>query len=1857
MFLVFLSFVHCLKEGQWFKLCIYPTTSTSPAADCNDFLSQQDPQFLNSLKNIIKAKPDVEIYLAESEQSIPFDLNLFGKFGKNIKLSGQFSGSIFKFLYLNSNDYTNLNLQVEKIAVSFQNDDPEVRESELKIGGLNLTNAKSISFIKGSKTVSTKLVADSISINADQLTNITDAQISDKGNMTIGAQSCTIDADIEGQKMVLNIHTPTTNSLTISYSSTTHFNFDYSSTSHDSSSLGIRIKYVATQSLLPQFNILNVDKFELSGAFPQTTKGFTCFNLEHYSEAFTNVEVIIHTAYAPININVPYLYCTVDQSTSFTGNIKAFKSNVADFNLFFMTSATQDIDLKFQGNVTGRISALSCYMKFTIDNLVIPFSYGGKQPFTVAFDQDHITTYNIKELVDNSESKFEKFKLYSVLATQLSDADLQSKGFANGKPFLIVPANSLQIASEIQVSYDDSMPDVSKTIHGFNNDANCLSIVQTTSSNILTVLIQGKTIKNLQRRICFTTSSGCSGYPAVATAESQLNNLVGNNLLPAGIDDFSITFQSDMTAALDLSNLDASLTNSSITLDCGSRKVEVTLNQNSQQNIFSLTFKNDKLSNTYNFLMKEVRFIECKLAQQNIQFGADTESYFDLESLKTMSTTGTIPKLNLIIDSTTELTISQSNFSIKEYISDTAYPTANIGSLKFVGSSQYNCIITIQAIVDQGTAFKTFQIETFTESIIKLYGNWPDVTYAQGNPSITHHNPLSLIYTLPHQGEKFNITGEGKVAQTIDYGKEYTFCIYKIKNDDCSTFFDDAVVTLDAFEEKYKTVTTNEGKRNIVIKLTSEFSSLEAACPLKLDMFDISQVQINSALSSSKAYVNLTYDKGISDPVYTTTYLKGLNVNVVKNGNNLSFGNLRIDGCTFTDSIKNQITLVAKDLQCEYKDLSLFYNISIKDNCILSGTEFPTDSVNIYFELDDNANDLQAELTKDTQMFIGDGRVILGTIRFNIPRSNYFDALFSFPSSFNSEAKLSIKLESHSSLPLMPKVTINGSNLQYKTFEVEMTDQWQNIYNVELFQITDCKQVNLKIADIVPLKLVNTEHINITLSGMDCGVTGPIEMKPGPSGTIIIAQPLICINAPSDENIYNFTIMNGINITVPFDIDGQKVLWMAGSNIKVKIPTIDTTSLTKMSYFPYVVTLDMNGISQLIIDEVKGQYLSLNQTVIIDCLIPKQFDETKVKLFTQMSYILTPPKTHIQYLDLKLEYNPKGIQTHGFTQATNVLTVFCSDGTPPYGTGCLLIPARAPSDVPFTVFYDSKKFNETAEISLTDENVTQFNDLSTLLPIVIHDLVITFENSLSESHPVNLPSIKTVSKVEFISNNIDIPTIVITPPSDTSMSLTFDKIKVQSTQKTLKANVLNMTDCNFVENTMSITTDNVKSMNLDADSFTQLLNDGILSKTTPFNNPVTVRSSNVVNFSSDGWAVSENGFQTQVFVSASIIPSITFESYEAVQLIVKDGVTSIKAAKMIIHQNKDKVVKVALGKNWANVVNTDKLQIDLSSTYNNVEITSPFYPIPDLFRGDEFSYKYIAGYAEEEEKETPDIDVKIPAGYRYNESRQFDFDERIPEDKRKVTAPDVIFCGRSPSVNFANNNGTLYLAKGVVEKETNAQISKAELSSQLIMNRDASVTGTFTFGPSSELQFNWLGADMPNLKMFKDITTVPGSIKIHYDSNTYNRDEFNVNVYNNPMRIITGKFQCNDYKNKVKFESSIDYFSSTSDKNVFEVKCEEQSTESALVVTATKKIPNVSPSPIIPSATSGGDSGDSTSKAGLGAGEVVGVVFGILLVGGVIIGVVVYMVTRNKYQKLLNSNNLETSDTERYDSIPKADHL
>lgn len=1514
------------------------------------------------------------------------------------------------------------------------------------------------------------------------------------------------------------------------------------------------------------------------------------------SSAITNViiddmvsiSICANSTVLPISFtcdkSIPAIIVITQETTTITGDISGsvIFSNPADK---FLVRKSIAIEGSFSGSL---LDLGSSYFDVTISNFVSDISSYGNFPFAFRVGTGGASTLRVYKS-SSATTKRNGITVYPDFEKYLADENLQ-KLLSNNWTILTLDGVSLSV-SFVNIEMQNT-----PFIHGFIKDDSCISV--RVESN--TMILSASPPSLLPLNICYDgdkEGGECSDEDGIEVDSIDLIT----NYFEDGMKYLNLSIKAFHVNTLDLTSLDYGYSGVRIILKGGSNTVLNTIYTKEGLGVDYLEINNIILGSSCTFYIKEMVFNEVKtdghptftFKSSELVVGDDS---FIQNISPGISPSSKIPKISYRMDKYDSITITDDKFIFYDIaMNDLSDPAEldfdvvdfldiiyDVGITQTAEDNSLNVTMQTKNPPSFNITFSSLYSTGIWEVPELIIYSWSQTQSSNFKTYFMHEKlDVKIILTEPYKPSQLIPIGTGIVT----YENRYTNSLYY-----CSTLDADKESCPSHTEfvpyDQLNTKLQGCDGDNITIYIKSTSSNYPS-----VDIFNINKkityfIGLDSSSSTPTNYVEISSSKDV-DLTITTTIFKDICIKTTSQTTKIIFGEVQLNNAVIDSSFKN-VEVTIDDFYCEYKYLSCFKTVTIADNLIVNG-ELATEESTVNFIPDKNANDLNATISSDATLIMGDKSIKIGKTKFQFGSDEpVYDIVLYFES---SSQNIQINKDDSVSESNIPNVQIRKTSGATFTF----SNNWKGATRVQphIFLFSDLSNSKFYLTGPnTPVSFSADGELSIISKAEATGITGYFDFHDmSKSSTINV--------------LYEGVSKSIITVSQYISVANNIVIKFSQPNIEFNIDNVMGYSRDTAKIQPELFS-NLDGDSLLVIkDPMNNVIISSDYRAQVP--IKEDISNQKVIDYYSKNHTLIKVSTSDTGMSVVRSFTLIGTQptTHGFLENNMNMKVDELTGE------ISMYFKKNPLIIPYNLCYKFDEGTASCEITLTEDNIDNFGDL---LPSGSLTIQARFGEENTKFFNLNIPKIK--GSTVFISQQtqaqlavrMNLGTNII---SLLSLNQVSGRIMDSSTFKCDRVEISNGAEIDQV-NGFSL-------INIDFDTiwkiqvFPECNNDIVLNLTA-----------SSLTFTNNGWNVNGDNEILQ-----SSYPNIKFhlDSYITTKLEATKGLTEIKDTTIYTTTK-----KFILGSNWQSVTSsTNKVNIVFENEdSNNIAVTTssyPFIPFPQLMSAETIQFDpSVLPY------EVP-INITLE-----NVKSEIDFSNVIDnddeEDKAQITFKGITFKGLSSlsakgfSKNAKNDDFIVNPIKienlEIVDGSTTT-LNNALINKFLGVYGESSIYGDFDVSVDLDILMKWKLYKMPKILIKTIPEKVPQLITFSFDDVSIDgkENEYENYLYHHTFELIriNKLTRCETWKSILVFNSpNVTLFGSES---IFDASCDD----TRLTLFGARHI------------------SESNGGKKLSSGAIVAIVFTVIIVvGAICFGLYVYLKKRKSSYQQLNTDVLDSRD-------------
>lgn len=1561
--------------------------------------------------------------------------------------------------------------------------------------------------------------------------------------------------------------------ITFTYdSSLSSKRFDVTNT--DLNNCKCEIEYQCSDvSKLIQFSITDMTNLYFLNSWPKSAI------VNVINDDIPSLAISANSSVLPISLSGVTLSSIIitQESTTITGDISAPIVFVNPTDRFLIRKT-----ILLSGSFSGSLLDLgSSYYDVTLSNLAIDISSYGKFPFAFRVGTGGASTLNVLKSMSTT-TKMTSIYVYPDFQKYLPDENLQN--------LLTKNWTILKLADvSFSISYVNIILQKEPFIHGFIEDDSCISV--RIESN--TMILSASPPSLLPLNICYDgdkEGGECSDKDGIEIDDIKTIT----NYFEDGMKYLNLSIKAFNLVSLDLTSLDYGYEGVRIVLRGGSNTVIDRIDTKEGLGIDYLEINNIILGST-TFWIKEIVFNECKVDGHPIFTFKKCEHVTGDDSFiqnisPCISSSSKIPKISYRMDKYDAITITDTKYIFYDIdVNDLSDPADldfdvvdfldilyDIGMTETAKDNDLN--ITMET--KNPPSFNVTFMPIFSQGIwdnpeLVLY-SWSQTKDSSFKCYFIHNDlNVKIVLTQPYQPAQLIPVGSGIVTYEDRYDTSVSLCT-TLDSDKGICPKGSTYVAYDQLNQKL----TELVEDNITIYIKSKSDNYPS-----IDIYNVNKkatyfVGLQETSSSPADVIEVTSSKDV-DLTLTTSVFNNILVRTTSQTTKIIFGEVRLNNAAIDSSFKN-VEVTIDDFFCEYKFLSCFKKVTITDNLIING-ELATEESTVEFIPDNDANDLNATISEDVTLTMGDKSIKIGKTTFKF---GSMEVVYDIVLYFESSAKnVQINKQSGVSEANIPNVQIRKTSGASFTFSGDWNGDAGRVQpHIFLFSEFNLAKINLAGPN-TPLSFSSDGEVTLVSTAENVGITGYFDFH-DLSSTI----NLQC------QGVTKSTISIGQYMNIG---DTINIKFMQ-PNIEFDLTSVNGNSRDRSRVQP-VLFSSLEGDSLLVIkNQMNNAYISNDYHVQVP--ITEHITEQKVIDYYSKNHTLIKISTFDTGSTTVRSFQLIGTQptTHGFTESNMNMKVDENTGD------ISLYFKKNPLTMPFTLCYEFDETTSSCEFVLTESNISNFADS---LPEGAITIQARFGKENTNYFNLNIPKIKGSSV--FIMQQTQAQLAVRMNLGNGIISLlSLDKVSGRimdySTYKTDRVEISNGAEIDQINGFGVI--------NVDFDTVWKI------EVFPPCNNEIILNlTAASLTFTEKGWLINSDSE-----IDSSSYPNLKFQLdyYITTKLEAAANLKQVKDTTIYSHTR-----KFVLGSNWQSVTSLsskvnfifeDEDKSDLSVTTSSY----PFIPLTQLMSAKTIQFDPSV------------LPYKVQNSFTlFNTKTEIDFSNVADTpDKAHINFADITFEGLSSlSVKNSNKisddieNNPITIDRLEVVDDSSASLSNALIDKYLGIYGDASLYGDFDVSTNLDIHFKWKLNKMPKLLIQTIPDKVPQLITLSFDEDSIDGKEkdYENYLYHHSFELIriNKATRCEYWKSVLVFDSpNVTLFGN---QTIFDLSCSDTS----LLLYGARHVK------------------ESNSSHKMSPGAIVGIIFAfVFIIGGSCFGIYLYLKKRNSSYQQLNTDVLDSKD-------------
>ncbi|KAK8870315.1 hypothetical protein M9Y10_008193 [Tritrichomonas musculus] len=1518
-----------------------------------------------------------------------------------------------------------------------------------------------------------------------------------------------------------------------------------------------------SQSSVPTLNFENFQNLIFSGDWPKTS----IFPITD-KRFEKNISISSYSPVLPISRDgTATTLIKLNDSTIITGSI-----NCPIVFSLLRSVFLNDTYVSITGTYSGSLIDLgSSYIRLTIDMLQTDFS-AKQYPFIFRVGTGGASTVSCLKTTELS-TRMSQLAVYTDFQKFLTDFELDK--------LLSQEWNLLYLNMTLDVSKVTVVLQSEPFIHGFIPNDSCLTVLRMGQ----TFVLSATSPSSLPLNICYDgdqTTCDDGTYGAEIHNIDQLNTyFVG------GIKVLRLTLKVSIDE-LDFSSFDASggYQNCQISV-YGSYQITVNkVSYGMQKGIDYMEFNYINFDGTSTFYINNVQFLHCNastLSHFNFQNNQLVTGDDDFVRTFFSQITTNLKSFQYKMDHYDAISVDDKQYifydlDVNDYSTPISinYESVNnkfiqiiydVGMTSTATENNLNITINTNSPPSFNVTFDVLSYDYRNEAELILY-DWSKAKNADFKVNFDHGNyPVKIVLTEPYNPTQLNVFGDGKVTYIDRYSNTTELCA--CENDICTD-----LCPKNSSRIKYSEIDTKLGEDYNKFIIYIGQSNLAAEKPtVKMESLNKKVVNfIGLGGKDDKDLIIINNDNSYEvDQKLTTTYFDNLKVQPTSGTQRIAFGELRFDDCSIDSAFKN-IEVSIDDFYCNFSDFQLFKRITISDSCFVGGA-LATESQTVQFLVDQDDGDLQATISVDAPVEMGDGYVKIGPTRFNIQRSFVYDVVLSI----NSGKKVTITKASDAAENKVPLVLFKNCKGSIISICDGWTSQAASSYKYT-FLLEEVDEVTLILnGENTPLAVSSDKgDMTIISASKSVGINGFFEFTPS------FSTDRSSITVKYSEDSPKLT-ESTIKFEKDFDIGYGCTIKFSQPNIVLALSRLIGTEKSQLSVEHYS---NLDGDSKLTVDKA-FKSSSISTDYKIQCSISKPLNDAAVANYINHQHVLFAVNTadSSSCKQTSLTFTGTAPTTHGFTSTNMKITVNEDTGEVVLGF------IKDPNEVPWSLCYSTRT---ACEISIDESTISK---LDTLLPGGKMNINILMGKANSNDLNLAIDNFKG-STLSVSSSTSDTFDLKVKYGQSILSSVSLTRMKATTSETDFSVSQLFLyegSSASSIEKFGNLTVDFTSWENLHLSSY---------SKAIEIQYP-----NSQLTFTSGGWKLSDGKEIAKVNFPDL---KVNFLS-NSVELLADKGLTKVNDLKLIT-----KSKKITVGENFDSIQSPD---IFIESTISSDSLIVTMKSFPFVI----FPYLMSAGTLQFDKSVLP-----------YTTSHPFkldglnpivDFSNSDQSHLGRLAASSIEFSGISSlSVKSADTYYPVSVESVISDNLSTVTLNQAKVTSSVRAIGSASLKGKFDV-PNANVVFEWRLESMPQIAFNEAPESAPKSVTVKFvgpeTESNLDASKYNEYLYEKAYSLASnvGTGQCDKWLSNLILQSEIRYFNS--DECVFDVTCNNGN----VILVGRRLIPDIAP-------PTGSDDGQSGKK--LKTGAIVGIAIAVLVVvvAACVFGYMYYKKRRSSYESL-----------------------
>lgn len=1293
-------------------------------------------------------------------------------------------------------------------------------------------------------------------------------------------------------------------------------------------------------------------------------------------------------------------------------------------------------------------------------------------------------------------------------------------------------------------------------IPSFRNESNCFTYKVDRANDLFDITITVQPPSELPLVLCYETVTCDNGQ---FVNESQLANLqkeffpgqktlhieVGKAISNIVLSNLGKTTEKCTVEIVDVKG------HNSVGINLGTESVHSVIDTLSLKKV---TLSSPLTVNTANLIMEELDTSSHITTDKDVSITCDADSLNIIKDLQCNDLT-----VNAFVD-LNKVSLNNDGWTFSYQSSITP---VKILSFNLAGNLIINGYQPIAFECADSTA-KGFTFDIKNSLTISLENSWT----AKLSPpiSVKQNSFRTKVYlSEPSISDDIHFDTQGAAIQYIaNYSKTTTICASSTgSSSSCPQGSDQC--TISALEQKIMGTDFNNLKVYITETTVSNYPTISSSY-LDSKMFEF--IGLNS-----KQVIHIKQDTPIKAPKFAQTTFQNIDLQAEAPSVPFQFGDLRL---IETDIIGlTQTEAYIDDINCTYNDLVFFKQITIKDSATIYGQIEKTNVATVYFDTDQDDEDLTLHIPDGTEIRLGDNKkVIVGSTTFSFKGYTPDYDLVLLP---EKGAKLQIIYDA-TSYKTFPHAYVRDSldcHITLKNFPEQSA-------NTVYINFTTFENSTLYIDSVgLPICLWQPEDYTIMIGAQTVSIAGIVRNVNRDE-----TPPIIDVDTSKVSGECTITLMAGLNVP-SINYENLHLFQLLKPKLTLVIQEITIDQKDGHTNFGFFHYIDLTGHSQVkvLTPLAKGDFY--NEFFIRNSM-DGELTEAQLNEFCSKNYsLLVAHEQDLRTLtNIKVYYQGLTMTTsHGFSNLHNAFGLIYDEPGSTLGAvpSIDFYPIVNPMYLPYILGFGYNGDEVEAFIDIND-----LADVSKKIPAAQKALEIHIESENNKNQPLKFDISRFVDMHITLVGQRDYQHTVprdlyVTLGNVNSLNnLTLDFVKMinPSTTYTFYLDILKCIESEIETDKISVHDVGI----IEMDSFTY---NKLKTKIGAYNGDFVLTTlAPIIIFELMGWTIRDQ--YLEVDLNANNFPNIRVKCQNDLVLQISDDIKGDTVCSIDLEVDpkpgsEEFVIQVA--KRWNEIRIPSVMYISTNFTGTVIFDTESF-PFPFEVLGNEETTRFAADAG-------PFI---YPRDYTFkDQSKILNFTTITDETHRYLYAKNALFSGNT-SIKFVEDKGHLLAEEAITfANDSISEVRNLNISNdaKLIAQQNVLLTGICRFEKTSIIELHWRLNHIPKLLFDEEPEgEVPQAIKIIFDDESIigQEDEYNLLLYKSLFKIINVRQKCRQWAEKLEFISTVRVFSYD---NIFVSDCEN----GALTIMANETIPKQTPTATPTASKSGETPAPTRSKS------------------------------------------------------------